>query len=185
MRRRAILALVAGLALAVAQPAPAQAPRAAKKGIVPRKAARRAPPSAEDFLMRLVEMPPERRKEMLAKSPRFQRLPEAQRRRMLDRLDQIDKMKPEERAALLERYHLFSRLPEQKRERARALYAEWVKLPPQRRQMMTRAVGRLRAIAAERRAEALKSEPMTSRFNAQERKLIGEIVDLAPGPAQE
>ncbi|MEZ5367237.1 MAG: DUF3106 domain-containing protein [Bryobacterales bacterium] len=152
-----MLALVAGFALAAIPPASAQAPRAAKKSIVPRKAARRGPPSAEDFLMRLVEMPPERRREMLANSPRFQRLPPAQRRRILDRVQQIDKMNPEERAALLERYHLFSRLPPEKRERARELYGEWSKLPAARRQMMTRAVGRLRGISLADRAAALES----------------------------
>ena len=98
----------------------------AKKGIVQRPpAARRPAPNAEDFVMRLVQQPPERRREMLANNQRFQRLPRKQRQKVLDRLEQIDKMKPAERAQLIERYHLFSRLEPAKRERARELYVEW------------------------------------------------------------
>jgi hypothetical protein len=140
--------------------------------------------TAEDFVMRLVEQPPARRRQMLDNSPRFQRLPEAQRKRILARLHQIDAMSPQEREGLLERYHLFSRLEPDKRERARELYRDWVKLPAERRRTMTRAVARLRGIEAGDRAKALESEAVTSRFSAEERALVGEIVGLAPGPAR-
>ena len=187
MRRRMALAALVGVALALSLPAEAQvrrpAQRAAKKGIVERKAPLRRPgPGPEDLIMRLVETPPEKRRELLDDNPRFQRLPPFQRRRILDRLKQIDEMPPQERAQLVERYHLFSRLEPAKRERARELYLEWGKLPAARRQMMTRAVGRLRGIDPGDRQAALESEAMKERFSASERKLIAEIAELAPGP---
>jgi len=185
-RRMAWAALVVA-AVTLGLPAEAQvrrpAERAAKKGIVERKAPLRRPgPTPEDLVMRLVETPPDKRRELLDDNPRFQRLPPFQRRRILDRLKQIDEMPPEERAQLVERYHLFSRLEPARRERARELYQEWVRLPPARRQMMTRAVGRLRGMEPSARPEALESGPMKERFSATERKLIGEIAELAPGP---
>jgi hypothetical protein len=189
MVRRLALAALVGAALVWTAPAEAQvrrpAQRAAKKGIVERAGSpRRQGLAAEDLVMRLVEAPPEKRRELLDDNPRFQRLPPQQRRRILNRLKQIDEMRPDERAALVERYHLFSRLEPAKRERARELYQEWSKLPAARRQMMTRAVGRLRGIDPANRPTALESEPMKERFTEAERKLIGEIVDLAPGPGR-
>jgi hypothetical protein len=187
--RRIALALTLGAAAwCICAPASAQirrpAQRPAKKGIVQQPNGRPRM-AAEDFIMRLVEMPPERRRALLDNSPRFRRLPEPERRRILSRLEQIDKMPPAEREQLLERYHLFSRLDPQKRERARELYGEWVKLDPPRRRMMTRAVARLRAMEPGERAKTLESQPFADRFDENERKLIGEIASLAPGPAAE
>jgi hypothetical protein len=181
--RRAALALLLGAALGLAAPADAQVRRPGKKGIVEQPGPRRRPAmGAEDYIMRLVEMPPERRRELLNRSPRFRRLPEPERKRILARLKQIDEMPSAEREQLLERYHLFSRLPPEKRERARELYRDWTRLPAERRRMMTRAVGRLRAVDPSQRAKALESEEMTSRFDEKELALIREIVDLAPAP---
>ena len=193
MGRRGMLAALLGAAICCAAPLHAQirrpGPRVAKKagarkGIVPRNPqARRSAPNAEDFIMRLVQQPPERRREILAKNQRFQKLPRRQRQRILDRLKQIDEMKPQERAQLVERYNLFSRLEPAKRERARELYQDWVKIPSTRRRMMTQAVARLRRLDPARRPAALESQGFTSRFTEDERKLIGEIVEIAPGPA--
>lgn len=184
MGRRTMLAALVGVTMCCAAPSFAQirrpAQRAAKKGIVEQR--RTGGANAEDFIMRLVEQAPERRREMLDNNPRFQSLPRPQRQRILDRLKQIDEMKPEEREQLVERYHLFSRLEPEKRERARELYRQWVKIPGPRRQIMTRAVARLRRLDAAQRRAALQSGAMTDRFNQEERNLIGEIAELAPGP---
>ena len=176
-----MLAAMLGAALCCATPSYAQirrpAQRAAKKAIIQRAAARRA----EDFIMQLVEQPPDKRRETLAGNPRFQNLPRMQRQRILTRLEQIDQMKPEERAQLIERYHLFSRLDPAKRERARELYRQWITIPGPKRQMMTRAVARLRRLDPEQRPAALASSAFTERFDDRERELIGEIASIAPG----
>ncbi len=187
MTRRATAAALLGVALSLAAPSHAQirrpAQRAAKKRIAPRRPqARRQGSGAEDFIMRLVQQPPARRKQMLANNRRFQNLPSSQRKRILARIEEIDKMQPEERAQLIERYNLFSRLAPEQRENARALYQQWVNVPASKRQLMTRAITRLRRLDPARRPAVLESPAMTQRFNDEERKLIGQIAEIAPGP---
>ncbi len=160
--------------------------RVPKKGpqrIVPGgdRPARRQGPS-NDFVQRLMQMEPAQRDEFLENNARYQRLPKADRERIEQRLKQFDELPAERREMLVARYQLFSRLgPEQQRE-ARGLYNEWSKLPRERRNRVTAAVRRLSRVESEQRERMMGSARFREMFDADERGMIGRILDLRPAP---
>jgi len=193
-RYRAIALAVAALAWPAApqlaaQPGPARqivqaepqrggrpGPRPGKKGP---GAGRR--PDLNDTVLRLMQLPPERRREVLRSNPRLRNMPPAQRRELLQRMERIDRMSPDDRELLLQRYQLFSRLRPEQQGEARALYRRWAALPRARRALMTRGVQRLRGLPAEERMAALESKGFQDRFSQQELEMLRDLVELT-GP---
>ncbi len=136
--------------------------------------------SINAFVQRLMEVEPERRKELLANNRRFQRLPAAQRRAIEDRLRQFDKLPAERRELLIQRYQLFSSLGPNQQTQARALFRQWTALPRPRRVAIVQAVRRLRNAQPDARAEIIASERFSERFDDAERELIKKLLELAP-----
>lgn len=132
------------------------------------------------FVQRLMEVEPERRKELLAKNRRFQRLPAAQRRAIENRLREFDKLPAERRELLIQRYQLFSSLGPTQQAQARTLFRQWTALPRPRRTAIVQAVRRLRNAQPNARAEMMTSERFTTLFDESERDLIERLLELAP-----
>jgi hypothetical protein len=140
--------------------------------------------SINGFVQRLMEVEPERRKEILANNRRFQRLPAAQRRAIEDRLREFDKLPAERRELLIQRYQLFSSLGPNQQTQARALFGQWTALPRPRRTAIVQAVRRLRNAQPDARAEMMASERFSTLFGDSERALIERLLELAPPPEQ-
>ncbi|MDA0207127.1 MAG: DUF3106 domain-containing protein [Acidobacteria bacterium] len=136
--------------------------------------------SINAFVQRLMEVEPDRRKELLANNRRFQRLPSAQRRAIENRLREFDKLPAERRELLIQRYQLFSRLGPNQKTQARSLFREWTALPRPRRTAIVQAVRRLRNAQPEARAEMMASERYATLFGESERDLIERLLELAP-----
>jgi len=132
------------------------------------------------FVQRLMEVEPERRKELLANNRRFQRLPAAQRRAIENRLREFDKLPAERRELLIQRYQLFSSLGPNQQTQARVLFRQWTALPRPRRTAIAQAVRRLRNAQPNARAEMMTSERFTGLFDESERDLIERLLELAP-----
>jgi len=136
--------------------------------------------SINAFVQRLMEVEPDRRKELLANNRRFQRLPAAQRRAIENRLREFDKLPAERRELLIQRYQLFSSLGPNQQTQARSLFRQWTGLPRPRRTAIVQAVQRLRNAQPDARAEMLASERFTTLFDESERGLIEKLLELAP-----
>jgi hypothetical protein len=136
------------------------------------------PTALNDMVLRLMEMPPARRREALRNSPRLRNMPERQRAQLLGRLDQIDRMSADERELLVQRYQLFSRLKPEQQRRARTLYRDWAGLPRDRRILMTRGIQRLRRMPVAERKAALDSDAFTERFSDSELQMLQDLSNL-------
>jgi hypothetical protein len=145
-------------------------------------------PAAEDaransinaFVQRLMEVEPDRRKELLANNRRFQRLPAAQRRAIETRLRQFDELPAERRELLIQRYQLFSSLGPNQQTQARTLFRQWTALPRPRRTAIVQAVRRLRNAQPDARAGMIASESFATLFDESDRALIEQLLELAP-----
>lgn len=136
--------------------------------------------SINSFVQRLMEVEPERRKELLANNRRFQRLPAAQRRAIENRLREFDKLPAERRELLIQRFQLFSSLGPNQQTQARTLFRQWNALPRPRRTAIAQAVRRLRNAQPGARAEMIASERFERLFDESERGLIEKLLELAP-----
>ena len=191
-----LCAAVAAGALYVA-PAPLEAQaggviRRVQRG-VPKKGAQRIVPgtrqqarrqNTNDFIQRLMQMEPQRRREFLKNNQRYQRLPKANRESIEQRLKQFDKMPAEQRELLVSRYQLFSRLRPEQQKQARGIYNQWSKMPRERRNRVSAAVRRLRQAQPEQRAQMMGSSRYMEMFDEGERGMIEQILELQPAGQQ-
>jgi hypothetical protein len=136
--------------------------------------------SINAFVQHLMEVKPDRRRELLAKNRRFQRLPAPQRRAIGNRLREFDKLPAERRELLIQRYQLFSRLGANQQTQARRLFRQWTDLPRPRRTAIVRAVRRLRNTQPDARAEMMATERFATLFGESEHALIERLLELAP-----
>lgn len=139
-------------------------------------------PGLNQFIERLMQLEPTRRREMLANNRRYQRLPEAQRREIERRLEEFDKLPLARREMLIQRFQLFSRLRPEQQAEARRLYRAWSQLPRDRRLRITQAVQRLHNADPEARRHALESERFAELYDNDDRSLIEGLLSLRPEP---
>jgi hypothetical protein len=162
----------------------------ARKGILPqRRPQKRAPAgnaqaaAVNNLVMRLMQMPPDRRREFLQSNERLRQLPVGSRAAIERRLKQIDEMPEDERELLIQRYQLFSRLGPNQQATARSLYEDWQSMPRERRQEMTEAVRRLRQTPAAEREQALGAQRFQRRFSKQEQEMVRQLLKMTPPQA--
>lgn len=160
--------------------APQDSPRRNQSRRAPSAQRKASTAGMNTFVQRLMEVKPERRREMLANNRRFQRLPTAQRRAIEARLQRFDRLPANERELLVQRYQLFSRLDPSRQSQARTMYREWSQLPRARRNRITQVVRRLRNSPPENRAEILQSERFAGMFDQEDREIIDRLLGLTP-----
>jgi plasmid maintenance system killer protein len=136
-----------------------------------------------NLVMRLMQMPPDRRREFLQSNERLRQLPVGSRAAIERRLKQIDEMPEDERELLIQRYQLFSRLGPNQQATARSLYEDWQSMPRERRQEMTEAVRRLRQTPAAEREQALGAQRFQRRFSKQEQEMVRQLLKMTPPQA--
>ena len=137
--------------------------------------ARRQPArSPMDQLDRLMRMSPEQREQVLS------RLPPERRQNIEKRLERYSRLSPEQRELLRAQYNWFHNMPREKQFELRKVFGRFVNQPPDRQDAMRAELEQLRAMRPPQRWQTMGSPDFRTRFNPNERDIIGRIADLMP-----
>lgn len=134
----------------------------------------RPPRGNPDILERLERMTPEERRRFL------ERLPPGRRARIEQRLEAFGRLSPEQRERLRKQYLRFREMPPEEQESARTLFRKFRELPEERRRALRQEYTRLRRMPKEARSAELDPARSGERFSAEERRMLREMIELAP-----
>ena len=137
------------------------------------------PPPPPQLLERLSKLPPEERERVLENNRRFRQLSPAQQALLLKRLQQFQKLSSEQRELIEQRLAIFNNLTPRQQAKARRLYENvWSKLTAERRRALLEEFRQLRALHPPEREQRLASDDFQAHFNAEERDLLQQLIDL-------
>lgn len=132
--------------------------------------ARPPKPPGRSLLDRWRKMSPWQRRQAL------QRLTPDRRRQFERRLKELNRMSPEERRRLSREYQQFRRLSPERQEAMRRMYSRLNRLTPDRRQALTQEYRQLRSLPKQQRDKRMESESFRGNFDANERRLLKEMM---------
>ncbi|HET9088314.1 MAG TPA: DUF3106 domain-containing protein [Acidobacteriaceae bacterium] len=130
-------------------------------------------------------MSPQEQERALRNEPGFNRLPAAQQKKLLLRLQQLNAMPPQQRQRTLDRIEALERLSPQDRNKIRNVIQEVGKLPPEKRSMMRQAFHTLIPLPQEQRESILNSPEYKSQFSDHQRQLLEVLLSMQPHPSSQ
>ena len=116
----------------------------------------------------------------LRSEPGFNRLPQQQQQRLVDRLHQLDAMSPEQRQRWIGRNENMERLSPERREAVRGSVQEMSSMDPARKQQVRSAYRVLRDMPPEQREHVLNSPAYRSMYSDHEREVLGNLLSVEP-----
>ena len=116
----------------------------------------------------------------LRQEPGFNRLPQPQQQRLIDRLHQLDTMPPQQRQRTLSRIENMERLSPDRRQQVRSSAQELGAMPQERRQQVRSAFRSLRDLPPAERQQQLASPAFRSQYNDRERQILGNLLSVEP-----
>jgi hypothetical protein len=116
----------------------------------------------------------------LRQEPGFNRLPQPQQQRLIDRLHQLDSMPPQQRARTLGRIENMERLSPERRQAVRNSAQELGSMDPARKQQVRDAFRVLRDLPPEQRDRVLNSPAFRQQYNDHEREVLGNLLSIEP-----
>lgn len=131
------------------------------------------------------DMSPQEQERALHNEPGFNRLPTAQQKKLLLRLQQLNAMPPQQRQRTLDRIEALERLSPQERNKIRNVIQEVGKLPPEKRSMMRQAFHTLIPLPQEQRENILNSPEYKSQFSDHQRQLLEVLLSMQPHPSSQ
>lgn len=116
----------------------------------------------------------------LRQEPGFNRLPQPQQQRLIDRLHQLDTMPPQQRQRTLGRIENMERLTPERRQQVRSSAEELGAMPDARKQQVRGAFRSLRDLPPEERQQQLQSPAFRSHYNERERQILNNLLSVEP-----
>jgi hypothetical protein len=116
----------------------------------------------------------------LRREPGFNRLPQPQQQRLIDRLHQLNTMPPQQRQRTLGRIENMERLSPDRRQAVRNSAQELGSLDPARQQQVRGAFRVLREMPPGQREQVLNSPAYRSMYNDRERQMLGNLLSVEP-----
>ncbi len=116
----------------------------------------------------------------LRREPGFNRLPQQQQQRLVDRLHQLDTMPPQQRQRTLGRVENMERLSPERRQAVRGSAQELSNMDPARKQQVRGAFRTLRDIPPGQRQQVLNSPAYRSMYTEHERQVLSNLLSVEP-----
>jgi hypothetical protein len=116
----------------------------------------------------------------LRSEPGFNRLPQQQQQRLIDRLHQLDTMPPQQRQRTLGRIENMERLTSDRRQAVRNSAQELGNMDPERKQQVRGAFRALREMPPAERSQVLNSPAYRSMYSDHERQVLGNLLSVEP-----
>ena len=133
-----------------------------------------------DWLNRHQNMTPQQRENALRQEPGFNRLPEDQQQRLINRMHSLDSAPPAERQRMLQRNEMFERLNPEQKAGVRGASQAFRQMPANRQSDVRRAFQDLRGVPPEQRQSILNSARFQHEFSPQERTVLGNMLSVEP-----
>jgi uncharacterized protein DUF3106 len=116
----------------------------------------------------------------LRREPGFNRLPQPQQQRLIDRLHQLDAMPPQQRQRTLGRIENMERLTPDRRQGVRNSAQELSNMEPSRKEQVRGAFRVLRDMPPGQREHVLNSPAYRSMYSDHERQILGNLLSVEP-----
>jgi hypothetical protein len=116
----------------------------------------------------------------LRREPGFNRLPQPQQQRLIDRLHQLDTMPPQQRQRMINRNENFERLGPEQRQAFLGSAQEFRNMDPARKEQVRGAFRVLRGMPPGRREQVLNSPAYRSMYSDHERQVLGNLLSVEP-----
>jgi DNA-directed RNA polymerase subunit F len=116
----------------------------------------------------------------LRHEPGFNRLPQPQQQRLINRLHQLDSMPPQQRQRWIGRNENMERLSPERRQEVRNSVQELNNMDPARKQQVRAAWRVLRDMPPAQRDHVLNSPAYRSMYNDRERQILGNLLSVEP-----
>jgi hypothetical protein len=116
----------------------------------------------------------------LRQEPGFNRLPQPQQQRLIDRLHQLNAMPPQQRQRMIGRNENFERLSPQGRQAFLGSAQELRNMDPTRSQQVRAAFRVLRDMPPGQRDHVLNSPAYRSMYSDHERQVLGNLLSVEP-----
>jgi hypothetical protein len=116
----------------------------------------------------------------LRREPGFNRLPQPQQQRLIDRLHQLDSMPPQRRQRTLGRIENMERLSPEGRQQVRNSVQELNGMDTGRQQQVRGAFRALRELPPGQREQVLNSPAYRSMYSDHERQILGNLLSVEP-----
>jgi hypothetical protein len=133
-----------------------------------------------EWLNRHQNMTPQQRENALRQEPGFNRLPQDQQQRLINRMHTLDKAPPQERQRMLQRNEMFERLNPEQKAGVRGASQAFRQMPSERQSQMRRAFQDLRGVSPGDRQSVLNSARFQHEFSPQERTVLGNMLSVEP-----
>lgn len=116
----------------------------------------------------------------LRREPGFNRLPQPQQQRLIDRLHQLNSMTPQQRQRWIDRNENMERLSPERRQAVRNSTQEYSSLDPARKDLVRGAYRVLRDMPPAQREHVLNSPAYRSMYSDHERQMLGNLLSVEP-----
>jgi hypothetical protein len=116
----------------------------------------------------------------LRQEPGFDRLPQQQQQRLINRLHQLNAMPPDQRQRTISRNENFERLDPQQRQAFLGSAQDLRTMDPARKQQVRSAYRVLRDMPPEQREHVLNSPAYRSMYSDHERDVLGNLLSVEP-----
>ena len=141
---------------------------------------RRPQPHLGQWFREHQDMTPAQQMQALQQEPGFDRLPPQVQMRLQRRLYQLDAMPPAQRERTLQYMEAIERMtPEERQQLAQAMQRV-NEFPINRQMQMRRAFRTLRELPKDQRQQALDAPPLRDQFSEPERRILGQLLSVAP-----
>ncbi len=133
-----------------------------------------------EWLNKHQNLTPQQRENALRQEPGFNRLPQDQQQRLVNRMHALDSANPQQRQRMLQRNEIFERLNPEQKAGVRGASQAFHQMPADRQGEMRRAFHDLRGIPPEQRQSILNSARFQQQFSPQERTVLGNLLSVEP-----
>ena len=137
------------------------------------------PANAPQTLDKLYRLSPEERQRALSN------LPSPRRQNIEKRLQEFDKMPAGQQDRVRERLEKLNALPQERRVEVRRSIQEFSQFPQERKAGLNREVRKLAAMDPAAREQYLASSGFREKYSEGDRKLIADLVEVAPSAARQ
>ena len=117
---------------------------------------------------------------MLRSDPSFNRLPQGEQQKLVDRLHQVNQMPEEQRQRWLARNEMIEHLSPQERMSVNLSGRRFAALPADRQALMKGAFRDLRSVPPEQRQTVLNSARYQGAFSPEERGILSDMLRVEP-----
>ncbi len=138
------------------------------------------PQHLSDWLSHRQNLTPQQRENALRQEPGFNRLPQDQQQRLINRMHTLNEATPEQRQRMLQRNEIFEHLNPEQKAGVRGASQAFHQMPIDRQTEMRRAFKALRGVQPEQRQSILDSARFQQQFSPQERTVLGNLLAVEP-----